>query len=127
MILTVGPSVLPAVIRAGGYIDIQTALANALGTVIGGLFLTVLYFTLGQKILRPPRLSGVWVLESTVSQTKYNPFKGMVLRYKILLLQDGTKLHGTAEKVYEKSDKVRVFTESNVRPPRLMASYKMRI
>jgi len=110
MILTAGPSVLPAVTRAGGYIDIQAALANALGTVIGGLFLTVLYFTLGQKILRPPRLSGVWVLESTVSQTKYNPFKGMVLRYKILLLQDGTKLHGTAEKVYEKSDKVRVFT-----------------
>jgi hypothetical protein len=34
----------------------------------------------------------------------------LVLRYKILLLQDGTKLHGTAEKVYEKSDKVRVFT-----------------
>jgi hypothetical protein len=49
-------------------------------------------------------------LESAVSQTKYNPFKGMVLRYKILLLQDGTKLHGTAEKVYEKSDKERVFT-----------------
>ena len=113
MIFIVGGSVLPAVITAGGYIDIQAMLANALGTVIGGLFLTVFYFTLGQKILRPPRLSGVWVLESVISQTKYNPFKGMVLRYKVLLLQDETKLHGTAEKVYEKSDKVRVFTGVN--------------
>jgi hypothetical protein len=113
MIFIVGGSVLPTVITAGRYIDIQAMLANALGTIIGGLFLTVLYFTLGQKILRPPRLSGVWVLESVISQTKYNPFKGMVLRYKVLLLQDGTKLHGTAEKVYEKSDKVRVFTGVN--------------
>jgi len=79
-------------------IDVQVMLANALGIIIGGVFLTVLYFALGQKILRPPRLSGVWVLESVISQTKYNPFKGMVLRYKVLLLQDGTKLHGTAEK-----------------------------
>ncbi len=113
MIFTVGGSFLPAVMAAGGYIDIKAALANALGTVIGGLLLTVLYFALAQKLLRLPRLSGAWVLESAVSQTKYNPFKGMVLRYKILLLQDGTRLHGTAEKVYEKSDKVRVFTGVN--------------
>jgi hypothetical protein len=99
--------------EAGGYIDIKAALANALGTAIGGLSLTVLYFALGQKLLRPPRLSGTWFLESSISQTKFNPFRGMVLRYKILLLQDGTKLHGTAEKIYEESDKVRVFTGVN--------------
>lgn len=110
MISILGPSVLPAVITAGGYMDVPAMLADTLGTIVGGLFLTVLYFTFGQKILRPPRLSGVWVLESMISQTKYNPFRGMVLRYKVLLLQDGTKLHGTAEKVYEKSDKTRVFT-----------------
>jgi hypothetical protein len=113
MSVIVGASLLPAVIRAGGFIDIQAVLANTLGTIIGGFFLTVLYFALGQKILRPPRLSGVWVLESIIAQTKYIPFKGMVLRYKVLLLQDGTKLHGTAEKVYEESDKVRVFTGIN--------------
>ena len=54
-------SIIPVVIRAGWYVDRQAILANALGTVIGGLFLTVLYFTLGQKLLRPPRLSGVSV------------------------------------------------------------------
>jgi hypothetical protein len=113
MIFTVGGSFLASVVATGGYIDTKAALANALGTVIGGLFLTVLYFALAQKLLRLPRLTGTWVLESAVSQTNYNPFRGMVLRYKILLLQDGTKLHGTAEKVYEKSDKVRVFTGVN--------------
>jgi hypothetical protein len=110
---TVGGSFLPSVMAAGGYVDAKAALANALGTVAGGIFLTVLYFVLGQKLLRPPRLSGTWVLESVISHTKYNPFRGMVLRYKILLLQDGTKLHGTAEKVYEESDKVRTFTGIN--------------
>jgi penicillin-binding protein 1A len=113
MIFTVGSSLLPAVMGAGGYIDIKEVLVNALGTVAGGLFLTLLYFTLGEKLLRLPRLSGAWVLESAVSQTKYNPFMGMVLRYKILLLQDGTRIHGTAEKVYEKSDKERAFTGIN--------------
>jgi monofunctional glycosyltransferase len=110
MIFTADGRFLPAVMTAGEYIDVKAALANALGTVIGGLFLTVIYFAFAQKLLRLPRLSGAWILESVVSQTKYNPFKGMVLRYKVLLLQDGAKLHGTAEKVYEKSDKVRVFT-----------------
>jgi len=113
MIFTVVSRFLPAVMPAGEYIDFKAALANALGTVIGGLFLTVLYFALAQKLLRPPRLSGAWVLESTIFQTGYNPFKGMVLRYSVLLIQDGTKLHGTAEKVYEKSDKVREFTGVN--------------
>lgn len=94
----------------GDYIDIKAAVANALGTVVGGIFLTVVYFVLREKLFRPPRLAGTWVLESTISQTKYNPFRGMVLRYKVLLFQDGNDLHGTAEKVYENSDKERVFT-----------------
>ena len=113
MIFTVGGGFLPAAMATGGYIDIKELLVNALGTVIGGVVLTVLYFALGEKLLRLPRLSGTWVLESVTSQTKYNPYRGMVLRYKVLLLQDGTTLHGTAEKVYEKSDKVREFIGRN--------------
>ena len=98
------------VTAVGGYINFKEVLDKVVGTVVGGLFLTVLYFALAQKLLRLPRLSGIWILESVVSETKYNPFRGMVLRYKILLLQDETRLHGTAEKVYEKSDKERVFS-----------------
>lgn len=109
MTFAVFGSFLPFVTTADGYLDIKAVLANAIGTVIGGLFLTVLYFAFAQRPLGLPRLSGAWVLESVVSQSKYNPFKGMVLGYKILLLQDGTRLHGTAEKVYEKSDKMRLF------------------
>lgn len=113
MLFTVGSSFFPAVMAAGGYTDIKEVMVNALGTVIGGLFLTLLYLALGDKLLRLPRLSGAWVLESVVSQTKYNPFMGMVLRYKILLSQDGTRLHESGEKIYEKSDKERVFTGIN--------------
>ncbi len=109
MTFAVFDSFFPFVTAANGYVDVKAILANAIGTIIGGLFLTVLYFAFAQKPLGLPRLGGGWVLESVVSQTKYNPFKRMVLGYKILLLQDGTRLHGTAEKVYEKSDKVRLF------------------
>jgi hypothetical protein len=113
MIFLMADTALAAVTEGGGLIDPKGALANALGTIIGGIFLTVFYFALAQKILRPPRLSGTWILESTILQTRYNPFRGMVLRYKVLLLQSGPDLRGTAEKVYESSDKVREFTGVN--------------
>jgi len=112
ILLPAGGSLL-FIAKFSEYVDTKGAIANALGTVTGGLFLTVFYFVLAQKFLRLPSLSGPWVLETAISQTEYNPFKKMVLRYKILLLQDGTGLHGTAEKVYEKSDKERVFTGIN--------------
>jgi len=96
-----------------GHIDITAAVANALGTIVGGIFLTVLYFLFSEKLFRVPRLAGTWILESATSQTKYNPFRGMVLRYKVLLFQTGSELRGTAEKVYEKSDKVREFSGAN--------------
>jgi hypothetical protein len=97
----------------GWRIDVTAALADALGTIVGGVFLTVLYFVFSEKLFRVPRLAGTWILESAISQTKYNPFRGMVLRYKVLLFQTGNELRGTAEKVYEKSDKERVFSGLN--------------
>ncbi len=113
MILTGCSRFLTAAMIVGGYINTKAALANALGTAVGGIFLTIFYFILAEKVFRLPRLAGAWVLESAISQTRYNPFRGMVLRYKILLFQSGTELRGTAEKVYEKSDKERIFTGAN--------------
>jgi hypothetical protein len=95
------------------YLDWAGVLSNALGTIIGGVFLTIFYFAVAEKLLRLPQLSGTWILETTAADTNYNPFRGMVLRYKVLLLQDRTSIQGTAEKVYEKSDKERVFTGTN--------------
>jgi len=93
----------------GRYLDWTGILSNALGTIIGGAFLTIFYFALAEKLLRLPQLSGTWMLETSAADTSYNPFRGMVLRYKLLLLQDRSNIHGTAEKVYEKSDKERIF------------------
>jgi hypothetical protein len=105
---------LVSVATAGQWaIDSNAAIANALGTIIGGLFLSVFYFAVAQKFLRLPRLGGGWILESSISETNYNPFRGMIVRYKMLLFQDGTRFSGTAEKVYESSDRVRVFIGVN--------------
>jgi hypothetical protein len=104
---------LIAALSPSDYLDVKSVIANAIGTIFGGIFLTIFYFVLAEKLLRLPGLSGSWILETVILQTEYNPFKRMVLRYKILLLQDGARLHGTAEKVFEKSDKERVFIGAN--------------
>ena len=41
------------------------------------------------------------MLDTYVRTTKYNPFRGLLVRYKVMLLQDGTRITGTGEKVYE--------------------------
>lgn len=82
---------------------LENALANAVGTILGGLILTTIYFLGGQKLFRLPSLGALWMLEVTTTTSKYNPYRGMVLRYKVLLLQDGHKITGTAEKVYERT------------------------
>ena len=85
------------------HVFLENASANALGTVCGGLFLTLLYFVFGHYIFRPPQLGGSWAFDATIEHTKYNPFRGMLVRYKILLIQNGLTLTGTAEKTYENS------------------------
>jgi len=91
------------------FIDRAAVIANTIGTILGGIFLTVLYFIVGERLLRAPRIGGSWILESTTFHTKYNPFRGMTLRYRVLLIQNADTLRGTAEKFYEKSDRVREF------------------
>ena len=81
------------------------AAANAIGTIAGGLTLTLLYFVIGSRLLRPPNINGIWLFKSKVSRTKYNPYRNMELIFKAHLLQDGNRIHGSAEKVYELSDK----------------------
>jgi hypothetical protein len=77
--------------------------ADLLATVTGGIILAVLFF-LAKEILFPlPKLTGRWYLEQTTQTTAYTPYAGMILRYVVMLWREGSRVEGTAEKIYENS------------------------
>lgn len=77
--------------------------ADLLATVLGGVLLTGLFFVAKEKVFPLPRLAGRWYLEQTTETTAYNPYQGMVLRYVVMLWQEGSRIEGSAEKIYENS------------------------
>jgi hypothetical protein len=72
-------------------------------TVTGGAILTILIFLIKERICPIPDLSGLWYLKQTTETSAYNPYKGVSLKYLLVLHCDGKKIEGTAEKLYEES------------------------
>lgn len=72
-------------------------------TIIGGIFLTLLFFFLREKIFSLPTITGIWECRFVVSESAYNPFKGMSVTYEVVLLQSGGNLVGSGEKDKELS------------------------
>ena len=106
---------LPSVTMSLGDFTLN-ALANAFGTIVGGFILTILYYILGARLFKLPNLNGLWMFKSTYARTKYNPYRNMELIYKVHLLQEGNRVHGSAEKVFERSDKERVYAGADRQP-----------
>lgn len=76
-------------------------LADIIATLVGGIGLTLLFFVAREKVFPLPEITGRWYLELVTVNTAYNPYKGMTLRYVIMLWREGSVLKGTAEKIYE--------------------------
>lgn len=83
--------------------NFDSFLSDVIATVVGGAFLTLLFFLLREKVFCFIDLNGSWVYEQTTMTSDYNPYKGMVLRYLVLLARDGNRIYGSAEKVHEKT------------------------
>lgn len=67
-------------------------------TVIGGFAISAIFFWLKEHLFSLPSLTGVWECHLVVGESAYNPYKGMELWHRIVLLQEGTKLTGRGEK-----------------------------
>jgi hypothetical protein len=78
-------------------------LSDILATVIGGSIFTFLLFVVKEWLFPFPNISGQWHFETHTISTAYNPFSGMVLRFVTMLWQEGEIVHGTFEKIYERS------------------------
>lgn len=77
--------------------------ANFLATLLGGIFLALLFFLSREKWLPLPDITGRWYFEMRTLKTAYNPYKGMILRYVAIVWREGTRIEGTVEKIYENS------------------------
>ncbi|MGV8862603.1 MAG: hypothetical protein ACOH2O_08720 [Pseudomonas sp.] len=76
----------------------ETFLSDVLATVIGGGLLALVFFLIKEKFFRYKDMDGSWIFEQMTLSSAYNPFKGMMVRYLVLIARDGNKLYGSAEK-----------------------------
>ena len=76
---------------------------NVASAIVSGVLLTLLFFLSREHLFPVPDVTGTWYIETCVVQTSFNPYKGMTLRYTAMILREGSRIKGTAEKVYEHS------------------------
>lgn len=76
---------------------------NIAGTLVGGIFLTLLFFIVKEYLCPLPQISGAWECEQLVEKTPHPPYMGMKVWYRVLLIQDGANLVGTGERDREDS------------------------
>ena len=80
---------------------LSNLLISTLGTLIGGLLLTMTLFLLNEYAFRKINLTGEWKASATTKQSSYKPFENLAIEYKIHLLQKGYDLSGSGEKIKE--------------------------
>ncbi|QTP56230.1 hypothetical protein HNO51_16980 [Billgrantia sulfidoxydans] len=83
----------------------ENFIASLASTILGGITLTILFFTFKEKIFPPPNVSGFWTLTTTTTKSDYNPYKGLVIKYDSILWREGLLVKGSIEKKYERSQK----------------------
>ena len=74
-------------------------LINIVGTIIGGLLLTLILFLLNEYTFPKKNLTGEWKTTIKITETSYTPFKQLTVEYKIHLIQKGYELSGSGEKI----------------------------
>lgn len=77
--------------------------SDILATVIGGIALAFLFFISKEKLFPLPPIIGRWYFEQKTQTSAYKPYTAMVLRYVAMLHREGSRIEGTAEKIYENS------------------------
>lgn len=81
----------------------ESFLSDILATVIGGGILTLIFFVLREKVFKSLDLNGSWVYDQITTNSDFNPYNGMTVRFLALLAYDGITIYGSAEKIYDKT------------------------
>jgi len=83
--------------------DFNSFIPDILATVLGGIFLTFLFFLLREKVFALPDVNGRWYLETKTLESEYNPYQNMILKHILMVYREGNYIYGTSEKIYENS------------------------
>lgn len=68
-------------------------------TVASGLILTLILFIFKEYLMPRKNITGEWETEMKIVESSYNPYKSLVIHYKIHLLQNGNEILGSGEKI----------------------------
>ena len=82
----------------------ESFIPDILSTLIGGGLLTLLFFILREKVYKTIDLDGTWTYDQKTLMSAYNPYKGLTVRFLILLSCHGNTIYGSAEKIYERTE-----------------------
>jgi hypothetical protein len=74
---------------------------SIVGTVIGGLLLTIILFFVNEYVFPKINLTGEWETTVMITKSSHNPFINLTMDYKIHLIQKGYELIGSGEKIKE--------------------------
>lgn len=83
--------------------NFSSLLSDIIATVIGGIFITFLFFLIREKIFPHPKISGKWHFRQETLESSYNPYVDMALEYIVIICSNGLTIEGSAEKIYEKT------------------------
>lgn len=74
-------------------------------TIVSGTILAVAFFWIREVCFPLPAIEGRWYVEARTARSSFNPYKDMILQYETMLWREGTAIKGTAEKIFENSEK----------------------
>lgn len=82
---------------------ITQLLIDISANVLAGVLLALLLFWAREKWFPLPAISGQWYFETRTTESSYAPYRNMTLRYVVVIWREGSKIQGTAEKLWEYS------------------------
>ncbi len=74
---------------------------DVVGTLIGGALLSLAFTIWADNFHKVPDLNGRWRFESEYEHSDYSKYEGLRVYYQALLHQEGLKVRGSGEKVFE--------------------------
>ena len=75
--------------------------AQTIGTIVGGIILSLMFFTFNDFIHKPPNISGQWYFVNETIDTSYSKFKNLKVYYKVMLIQQNNLISGHGEKIQD--------------------------
>jgi hypothetical protein len=85
------------------YIISNSLICGILSTVVGGIILAFLFFLFREYIFPLPKLSDTWYVRTKTEKTSYGKYLDLQLDFIVMLWVEGNIIHGTCEKIAEKS------------------------